>query len=29
MIDIFLLAVIYITGFATGIYFASKIDKKL
>ena len=29
MIDLFLIAVIYITGFATGIYFASQIDKKL
>ena len=29
MIDLFLLAVIYITGFASGIYFASQIDKKL
>ena len=29
MIDLFLLAVIYITGFATGIYFATQIDKKL
>ena len=29
MIDLFLIAVIYITGFATGIYFATQIDKKL
>lgn len=29
MIDLFLLAVIYITGFATGIYFATQINKKL
>lgn len=29
MIDLFLLAVIYITGIATGIYIESQIDKKL